>query len=93
MRNQIIRIIKEALANREEFFTREQEIKIYLSDYLNRKNLFDNVYLEYHIPSNSLVNYQWEDSNNINIVVQAEEKYYPMEVKFKTKIGLTNCMS
>ena len=30
MRNQIIGIIREALVNREEFFTREQEIQIYL---------------------------------------------------------------
>ena len=58
MRNQIIGIIREALANREEFFTREQEIQIYLADYLNRKNLFDNVYLEYHIPSNSLERFE-----------------------------------
>ena len=86
MRNQIIGIIKDALANREEFFTREQEIQIYLADYLNRKNLFDKVYLEYHIPSNSLVNYPWKDSNNIyiDIVVFTEGKYYPIEIKFKT---------
>jgi hypothetical protein len=43
MRNQIIGIIKVALENRKAFFTREQEIQIYLADYLNRNNLFDNV--------------------------------------------------
>jgi hypothetical protein len=30
MRNLIIAIIKEALESRQEFFTREQEIQIYL---------------------------------------------------------------
>ena len=86
MRNQIIGIIKEALKKRKDFFTREQEIQIYLADYLNRKNLFDNVYLEYHIPSNSLVNYQWKDSNNIyiDIVIVSGNKYYPVEIKYKT---------
>ena len=86
MRNQIIGIIKDALANREEFFTREQEIQIYLADYLNRKNLFDKVYLEYHIPSNSLVNYPWKDSNNIyiDIVIVSGNKYFPVEIKYKT---------
>jgi hypothetical protein len=74
MRNQIIAIIKEALESRQEFFTREQEIQIYLADYLNRKNLFDNVYLEYHIPSNSLVNYPWKDSNNIYIDIVMKRK-------------------
>ena len=74
MRNQIMAIIKEALESRQEFFTREQEIQIYLADYLNRKNLFDNVYLEYHIPSNSLVNYPWKDSNNIYIDIVMKRK-------------------
>jgi hypothetical protein len=86
MRNQIIGIIKEALEKRKDFFTREQEIQIYLSDYLNRKNLFDTVYLEYHIPSNFLVNYPWKDSNNIyiDIVIVSGNKYYPVEIKYKT---------
>ncbi len=86
MRNQVIEIIKEALDSREEFFTREQEIQIYLADYLNQKNLFDYVYLEYHIPSNAIENYPWKDSNNIyiDIVVFAAGKYYPIEIKYKT---------
>jgi hypothetical protein len=87
MRNQIIQVINEALESREDFFTREQEIQIYLADYLNRKNLFDKIYLEYHIPSNSIVNYPWKDSNNIyiDIVILSGNKYYPVEIKYKTK--------
>lgn len=86
MRNNIIGVIKEALENREEFFTREQEIQIYLADYLNRKNLFDNVFLEYYIPSNSIENYPWIDSNNIyiDIVILSGNIYYPIEIKYKT---------
>lgn len=86
MRNQIIEIIEEALSSREDFFTREQEIQIYLAYKLNQKNIFDNIYLEFHIPSNALSNYPWKDSNNIyiDIVVFTEGKYYPIEIKFKT---------
>jgi hypothetical protein len=86
MRNQIISIINEALGCREDFFTREQEIQIYLADYLNQKKIFDNVYLEYHIPSNALENYPWKDSNNIyiDIVIFTGGKYYPIELKYKT---------
>ncbi len=86
MRNQIISILEEALKSREEFFTREQEIQIYLANHLNLKNIFENVYLEYHIPSNSLLNYPWKDSNNIyiDIVVFVNGKYYPIEIKYKT---------
>jgi hypothetical protein len=86
MRDQIIGIIKEALENQEEYFTREQEIQIYLADYLNRKNIFDKVYLEYHIPTNILWNYPWKDSNNIyvDIVVFVGGRYYPIEIKYKT---------
>ncbi|MFN4878834.1 MAG: hypothetical protein ACK5H3_02195 [Flavobacteriia bacterium] len=86
MRSQITQVINEALKSREEFFTREQEIQIYLADYLNRKKWFDNVYLEYHIPSNSIEKYPWKDSNNIyiDIVICSEGKYYPIEIKYKT---------
>lgn len=86
MRNKIVEIIEVALSSCEYFFTREQEIQIYLANKLNQKNIFDNVYLEYHIPSNVLTNYPWKDSNNIyiDIVVFAEGKYYPIEIKFKT---------
>jgi hypothetical protein len=86
MRNQIIEIIEETLTSREEFFTREQEIQIYLAYHLNQRNIFDNVYLEYHIPSNILSNYPWKDSNNIyiDIVVFVGGRYYPIEIKYKT---------
>jgi hypothetical protein len=86
MRNQISQAIRKALELREEFFTREQEVQIYLADYLNKKNLFDYVYLEYHIPSNAIENYPWKDSNNIyiDLVVCTEGKYYPIEIKYKT---------
>ena len=86
MRNQIIEIIKEALESRQEFFTREQEIQIYLADYLNSQKLFNHVYLEYHIPSSALLNYPWKDSNNIyiDIVVYVDGRYYPIEIKYKT---------
>ena len=86
MRNQIIAIVNEALESREEFFTREQEIQIYLANHLNRQNIFENVYLEYHIPSNALSHYPWKDSNNIyiDIVVYVYGRYYPIEIKYKT---------
>ena len=86
MRKQIVQIIEDALAAGNQYFTREQEIQIYLADKLNQKNIFYNVYLEYNIPSNALPNYLWKDSNNIyfDIVVLANGKYYPIEIKFKT---------
>ena len=86
MRKQIIEIINEALASREDYFTREQEIQIYLADYLNRKNIFSKVHLEYHIPSNALSNYPWKDANNIyiDLVIVSAGKYFPIEIKFKT---------
>lgn len=86
MRYLIIQAITEALESRTEFFTREQEVQIYLAHYLNGKELFESIHIEFHVPSNNLVNYPWKDSNNIyiDIVVCAEGKYYPIEIKFKT---------
>jgi hypothetical protein len=86
MRNIIIQLITEGLKAQTQYFTREQEIQIYLADFLNRKKVFDNVFLEYHIPSNAIENYPWKDSNNIyiDIVLFAGGKYYPVEIKYKT---------
>lgn len=86
MRDLIIQAITEALESRTEFFTREQEVQIYLANYLNGKELFESIHIESHVPSNNLVNYPWKDANNIyiDIVVCAEGMYYPIEIKFKT---------
>lgn len=87
MRQQIIEIIQNNLLTRTEFFTREQEIQIYLANIFENSRFFDRVYLEYHIPAGIINNYPWNDANNIyvDIVLLKNGIYYPIEIKFKTQ--------
>lgn len=87
MREDVIRIVRNAIENRTQFYTREQEIQIHIAKELEGSGLFDYVYLEYHIPSQSIENYPWLDANNIyiDIVVKRNGRFLPIEIKFKTK--------
>ena len=87
MRNLILQQITNALTNRHEFFIREQDIQLYLANSLINSNLFDRVFIEYHIPSLLINNYPWADSNNIyiDIVIEKDNLFYPIEIKYKTK--------
>jgi hypothetical protein len=85
MRNQILQQIITALGLRNSFFLREIDIQIYLTNYFINTNLFDNVFVEYHIPSNLIPNYPWGDNIYIDIVLEKDGLYYPIEIKFKTQ--------
>ncbi|MFN3784158.1 MAG: hypothetical protein ACK4R6_09570 [Spirosomataceae bacterium] len=84
MRQQILNQIILALGQRNAFFIREQDIQLYLANYLINSQLFDNVFIEYHVPSNLIVNYPWADINNIDIVLEKDGQFYPIEIKYKT---------
>jgi hypothetical protein len=90
MRNLILQQITNALSIRNFFFIREQDIQLYLANYLINSNLFDRVFLEYHIPSLLINNYPWADSNNIyiDIVIEKDNLFYPIEIKYKTRAQL-----
>jgi hypothetical protein len=85
MRNQILQQIITALGLRNSYFLREIDIQIYLTNYFINTNLFDNVFVEYHIPSNLIPNYPWGENIYIDIVLEKDGLYYPIEIKFKTQ--------
>lgn len=87
MRNRIKNFIELALAQRgNEYFTREQDIQIYLAKCLSDTNEFDRIFIEYHIPIHIIPIYPWVDSNNIyiDLVVEKNSLFYPIEIKYKT---------
>ena len=85
MRQQIIQLINNALGHRNDYFIREQDIQLYLANYFINCNLFDNVFIEYHIPSNLIINYPWANNNiYIDILLEKEGRFYPIEIKYKT---------
>jgi len=64
MRQQILQQISFALGQRNDFFIREQDIQLYLANHFINSHLFDNVFIEYHVPSNLINDYPWTDLNN-----------------------------
>ncbi len=87
MRHQIIKMIEHHMLNRATYFTREQDIQIFLANVFEASHAFDQVFVEYHIPAGLIPNYPWTDSNNIyiDIVLLKDGRYYPIEIKYKTK--------
>ena len=84
MRNQILQQIRTALGLRNSFFLREIDIQIYLANYFIDSKLFDNIYVEYNIQSKLIPNYPWTDKVYIDIVLEKEGLFYPIEIKYKT---------
>lgn len=90
MRNQILQQITTALELRNTYFLREIDIQIYLANYfknviINNNSLYDNVFVEYHIPNNLIPNCPWSEEIYIDIVLEKDGYYYPIEIKFYTK--------
>lgn len=87
MRQQILDQIVLALEIRNINFIREQDIQLYLADHFRRSKIFNNVFIEYHIPRKLISNYEWSDINNIyiDIVLEKDNLFYPIEIKYKTE--------
>jgi hypothetical protein len=80
-------MIEQEMLNRTFYFTREQDIQIALAHMFESSRAFDRVIVEQHIPAGMIPNYPWTDANNIyiDLVIQRDGFYYPIEIKFKTK--------
>lgn len=48
-------------------------------------NNYDDVDIEYYIPSKELVGYIWDSELRLDIVVRKDNEYLPIEIKYKTK--------
>jgi hypothetical protein len=86
MRQIILNQITIALAARQTYFLREQDIQLYLANYFLQTGLYDNVFIEYHVPAVLLNEYPWADINNIyiDVVLEKDGQFYPIEIKYKT---------
>ena len=87
MRRQIVEMIEQEMRNRTSYFTREQDIQLALAYMLETSRAFDRVFVEQHIPASMISNYPWTDANNIyiDLVIQKDSVFLPIEIKFKTK--------
>ncbi len=91
MKKKIIEQIKQALEERKEIFLREEDIKLYLAQKFAEIKEYDDIFMEYHIPIELLekknIDYPWNNKNNIyiDIVLEKDNSFYPIEIKYKTK--------
>ncbi|WP_138993386.1 hypothetical protein [Larkinella sp. C7] len=86
MRQIILNQLTAALAARHTYFIREQDVQLYLANYCLQTGMYDNVFIEYHVPGALVPPYLWTDANNIyiDIVLEKESQFYPIEIKYKT---------
>ena len=86
MREAILNQIASALAVRNNYFIREQDVQQYLANYFLQTNQYANVFSEYQIPGSLVPPYLLTDANNnyIDIVVEIDNLFYPIEIRYKT---------
>ncbi len=89
MRESLIKVIGESINNSAKPFLREQDIQMKIIKGLNESTIgIDNIFFEYNIKTNLLddLDYPWKNDKNvfIDIVVEIQGKFYPVEIKYKT---------
>ena len=88
-RDEVIDVIKKALAVREEPFFSEAELQLYIARKLEDYKKIRQVYLEYAVPIDTELRtkhcWPWTGTTAyIDIVVENEDKFLPIEIKYKT---------
>jgi hypothetical protein len=79
MRNNIVNIIKKTILNYDEYYIQEFDIQIDICNKIKKEIKNAKVFLEYPIISNKTI------LGFIDIMIEFENDYYPIELKYKTK--------
>jgi hypothetical protein len=87
MRDKIIGIIQKALKKCDFHFLQEMDLQVFLFHVLRKEFGDDKLYLEYPIiyNDNQIKSGNKEILGYVDLVVDVEGCYYPIELKFKTK--------
>lgn len=85
MINKIITDIQSFLESNNELLFNERDLQMHLASYLRDTKFYDDVDVEYYVPHEELDNYIWGNELKLDIVVKKSSKYYPIELKYKTK--------
>ena len=74
------------LERNDELLFNERDFQMHLATWLrNSANSYDDVDVEYYVPSSELENYVWNSELRLDIVVKKGDEYCPVELKYKTK--------
>lgn len=84
--NTVLEDIRSFLEQNKEFFFNERDFQMHLATALKNVGKYDDVDVEYAIPSNELISYPWNESDfRVDIVVRKGSEYLPIELKYKTR--------
>jgi len=86
--------IKEFLEKNDKkgnkLFFNERDLQMNLASFLKEQHYYDNVFLEYSLPSSSIKDNREEEVEaniRIDIVVEKSNQFCPIELKYKTKLA------
>ena len=74
-------------ATHTEILFNERDFQMHLATYLKETEHYDDVDLEYFVPTDMLDGYKdlWNSELRLDILVRKGEEYCPIELKYKTK--------
>lgn len=69
----------------KQIFHNELDFQVQLAFYLYRSKKFSNIFMEYYVPCDRVVDYPWESQIYIDIAVELNSQFYLIELKYKTE--------
>ena len=74
------------LESNDELLFNERDFQMHLATWLrNSANRYDDVDVEYYVPSQELEGYVWDSELRLDVVVKRDGEYCPVELKYKTR--------
>ena len=80
------------LRTNQELLFNERDFQMHLATHLRQTKHYDDVDVEYYVPCDALENYIWNSELRLDILVQKNEEYLPIELKYKTKRAEKNIL-
>lgn len=71
----------------QEILFNERDFQMHLAMYLSRTKHYDDVDLEYYVPTEELDGYKdlWNSELRLDVLVRKDSEFLPVELKYKTK--------
>ena len=79
--------VQSFLENNKKLMFNERDLQMHLALYLLNTQKYTNVHMEYYVPYEKLSNYVWNNELRLDIVVEYNGEFCPIELKYKTKQG------
>ena len=77
--------VLDFLRTNQELLFNERDFQMHLATHLRQTKHYDDVDVEYYVPCDALENYIWNSELRLDILVQKNDEYLPIELKYKTK--------